>query len=126
MDHVMFRTPDIDKSVLFYETVFGMQVDSIDDHPSDNYKLVFMLEKNSGIKLEITYNYGVDIQEESGRAFGHVGFYVDNAIEMCDKSMLMGYHARYHRHKSSVGNSYIIGVIMSPEGLEIAVVEKLS
>ena len=126
MDHVMVRTLDIQKSIAFYSEVFGMELESFDPHPEDSYDLAFMKDSESGMKIELTYNYAAE-EYGHGDAFGHISFYTDHAEELLHKAFEdFGCTTRSRIHESTHGKKYIIGVVESLEGIEIAVVQKLS
>ena len=125
LDHVMVRTNDLDRSIQFYEQVFGMFLENRDPHPEDGYDLAFMKCPVSDMKIELTYNYD-EPEYVVGNAWGHISFYVDGAMDklrLADE--FFGLETRHRIHESTHDKKYIIGVIMSPEGIEIAVVEKL-
>ncbi len=125
MDHVMVRTLDLQKSIAFYTEVFGMELESFDPHPENNYDLAFMKDIESGMKIELTYNYETESYGH-GDAFGHISFYTDDAEKLLHQASVdFGCTTRSRIHESSHDKKYIIGVVESLEGIEIAVVQKL-
>lgn len=127
LDHVMVRTNNLLESAAFYERVFGMLNESHDPHLEDGYELIFMKDIESGVKIELTYNVGKDDPADYvlGDRWGHISFYVDDAIAIFERAAEFGCEHRFHEHESSFGKKYIIGVVTSPEGIDIAVVQKL-
>lgn len=124
LDHVMVRTTDIQKSINFYETVFDMKLDAYDPHLEDGYNLAFMKCEVSGVKIELTENIGIS-DYETGDRWGHISFYVDNALEIMDKAKTLFNCKTRHRVHKSKDKEYIIGVVISTENIEIAVVQKV-
>ncbi|CAM9437356.1 unnamed protein product [Chrysoparadoxa australica] len=72
MLHVVYRVGDMDKSVKFYQDVFGMKLLRFRDIPEEKYSNAFLgygtESKGEHFSIELTYNYGVD-SYELGDAF---------------------------------------------------------
>ena len=71
--HTMLRVGDLDRSVNFYCTMFGMMELRRRDVPDGKYTLAFLgyADRSDQTELELTYNYGVD-KYDLGSGFGHL------------------------------------------------------
>jgi lactoylglutathione lyase len=95
--HTMVRVTNLEQSLDFYCTKFGMEEVRRIDNPAGKFTLVFLaapVDKKSGLEhraplLELTYNYDPEVYT-GGRNFGHLAFEVDDIYATCDKLMKAG------------------------------------
>lgn len=124
IDHLMIRTTDLDESIKFYTELFEMEVDSMDDYPEEKYTLCFLKDPETEVMIELTYNYDIE-HYELGNTFDHIGFRGDEVMKTVDKAESLGYKTRHKIHTTSEEKRYLLGFITSPEGIIIALVQKL-
>ncbi|RTL55290.1 MAG: lactoylglutathione lyase [Bradyrhizobiaceae bacterium] len=94
--HAMVRVANLDESLDFYCTKFGMKEVDRKINEEGKYTLVFLaapndtptnvedVGKEAAPLLELTYNWG-DQTYSGGRNFGHLAFEVENIYETCRK-----------------------------------------
>ena len=95
--HTMVRVRDIDKSLDFYCTKFGLVEMRRKDVPEGRFTLIFLAapkdmqsSKSSGApELELTFNWDPE-DYDYGRNFGHLAYKVDNIYEKCQQLMDAG------------------------------------
>ena len=90
--HTMVRVRDIDESLDFYCTKFGLVEMRRKDVPEGRFTLIFLAapkdmqsSKSSGApELELTFNWDPE-DYDYGRNFGHLAYKVDNIYEKCQQ-----------------------------------------
>ena len=95
--HTMVRVRDIDESLDFYCTKFGLVEMRRKDVPEGRFTLIFLAapkdmqsSKSSGApELELTFNWDPE-DYDYGRNFGHLAYKVDNIYETCQQLMDAG------------------------------------
>ena len=95
--HTMVRVRDIDESLDFYCTKFGLVEMRRKDVPEGRFTLIFLAapkdmqsSKSSGApELELTSNWDPE-DYDYGRNFGHLAYKVDNIYEKCQQLMDAG------------------------------------
>ncbi len=95
--HTMVRVTDIDQSLDFYVTKFGMKEVRRVTSEAGRYTLVFLAateDEARGVTdrsplLELTYNWDPETYT-GGRNFGHLAFEVDDIYATCDRLMKAG------------------------------------
>ncbi|MDR3443364.1 MAG: VOC family protein [Legionella sp.] len=88
--HTMVRVSDLDNSLNFYCTLFGLIEVKRTENEKGRFTLVFLaapgdLEQAKNTQaplLELTYNWDPEVYSE-GRNFGHLAYRVDNIYEVC-------------------------------------------
>ena len=118
--HTRMRVDDLDKTVAFYEKVFGLQVTRRHESPRGS-KLVFLAVPNSEEEIEITYFPGsgpVQVQED----LMHLAFEVESMDDFANHIQQIGYSFSDGPTKSSSGS--IFAFVDAPEGYEVEVIEK--
>lgn len=126
IDHVMLHTNDVEASVRFYKELFGMEFLSFDPRHNENppYELTFLIDPKTDLMLELKY-FPTEPKYEKGSAFGHIGHRVTNAYEILGKAQRMGYEASSVIKTSSFKKTYIVGTIVTPEGVDVHIVQKI-
>ncbi|MEL0221762.1 MAG: VOC family protein, partial [Deltaproteobacteria bacterium] len=74
--HTMIRVMDEQRSVDFYNKVFGMEVTHRLDFP--DFTLTYLVNKESGFEIELTINKDREQPYDLGDGYGHVAFIVDD------------------------------------------------
>ena len=95
--HTMVRVRDIDESLDFYFSNFGLVEMRRKDVPEGRFTLIFLAapkdmqsSKSSGApELELTFNWDPE-DYDYGRNFGHLAYKVDNIYEKCQQLMDAG------------------------------------
>ena len=118
--HTRMRVDDLDKTVAFYEKVFGLEVSRRHESPRGS-KLVFLAVPNSEEEIEITYYPGsgsVQVQED----LMHLAFEVESMEAFAKHLQQVGYSFSDGPTKSSSGS--VFAFVDAPEGYEVEVIEK--
>ena len=95
--HTMVRVRDIDDSLDFYCTKFGLVEMRRKDVPEGRFTLIFLAapkdmqssEAGGAPELELTFNWDPE-DYDYGRNFGHLAYKVDNIYEKCQQLMDAG------------------------------------
>ena len=95
--HTMVRVRDIDESLNFYCTKFGLVEMRRKDVPEGRFTLIFLAapkdmqssEAGGAPELELTFNWDPE-DYDYGRNFGHLAYKVDNIYEKCQQLMDAG------------------------------------
>ena len=95
--HTMVRVRDIDKSLDFYCTKFGLVEMRRKDVPEGRFTLIFLAapkdmqssEAGGAPELELTFNWDPE-DYDYGRNFGHLAYKVNNIYEKCQQLMDAG------------------------------------
>ena len=95
--HTMVRVREIDESLAFYCTKFGLVEMRRKDVPEGRFTLIFLAapkdmqsSKAGGApELELTFNWDPE-DYDYGRNFGHLAYKVDNIYEKCQQLMDAG------------------------------------
>lgn len=123
--HTMVRVRDLDESVRFYSTVFGLRETRRIENEAGRFTLVFLaapddLPEAAETKaplLELTYNWDTE-DYTGGRNFGHLAYEVDHIYDFCqmltDKGVTINRPPR---------DGYM-AFIKSPDGISIELLQK--
>lgn len=95
--HTMVRITDVDASLDFYCTKFGMTEVRRVESEQGRFTLIFLaapddVDSGRAVRaplLELTYNWDPEIYT-GGRNFGHLAFEVDDIYAICDRLMKAG------------------------------------
>lgn len=74
--HTMIRVRDLERSLEFYSTCFGMQVSHRLDFP--DFTLAYLCNDEAEAEIELTWNRGRNAPYTHGDGYGHVAFCVDD------------------------------------------------
>ena len=74
--HSMIRVLDEARSISFYETAFGLTVDTRLDF--DTFTLVYLRNPEADFEVELTINKGRAEPYDLGDGYGHLAFVVDD------------------------------------------------
>ena len=100
--HTMIRITDVDASLHFFCTVFGLVETRRIDNEAGRFTLIFLAapkdadaaRANRAPEVELTYNWpdkdGNAEAYTGGRNFGHLAYSVDNIYETCQRLMDAG------------------------------------
>ncbi|GHB34609.1 lactoylglutathione lyase [Pseudovibrio japonicus] len=123
--HTMVRVKDLDASLNFYCTIFGLEEVRRHDSEAGRYTLVFLAapEDKESFKttatpgLELTYNWDPE-EYTGGRNFGHLAYEVDDIYETCEKLQAAG--ITINRPPRDGRMAFIV----SPDGISIELLQK--
>ena len=118
--HTRMRVSDLDKTVNFYQEVFGLEVTRRHESPRGS-KLVFLAVPNSDEEIELTYFPGsgpVEVQED----LMHLAFEVEDMNSFADHIKSVGYEFSDGPTESSSGSTFAF--VDAPEGYEVEVIQK--
>lgn len=123
--HTMVRVKDLDASLHFYTTVFGLTEIRRIENDKGRFTLVFLAasedvesaKQNQAPCIELTYNW--DSEDYSGgRNFGHLAYEVDNIYDLCkhlqDNGITINRPPREGR----------MAFVKSPDGISIELLQK--
>ena len=123
--HTMVRVTDLDQSLNFYCTLFGLTEIRRSENEKGRFTLVFLAatddvaaaEKNGAPCLELTYNWDAE-DYTGGRNFGHLAYEVDDIYATCqhlmDKGITINRPPRDGR----------MAFVRSPDGISIEILQK--
>ena len=118
--HTRMRVNDLDKTLDFYQKVFGLEVTRRHESPRGS-KLAFLAVPNSEEEIEITYFPGsgpVKVQED----LMHLAFEVESMSAFQKHLKEIGVPLSDGPTKSSSGS--VLAFVDAPEGYEIEVIER--
>ena len=80
--HAMIRVSNIDESLHFYRDLLGLTLTHQKDSEKGRFSLYYLATEIGAPEIELTHNWdGGDYQ--SGNAFGHLAFQVEDIYELC-------------------------------------------
>lgn len=118
--HTRMRVNDLDKTLDFYQKVFGLEVTRRHESPRGS-KLAFLAVPNSEEEIEITYFPGsgpVKVQED----LMHLAFEVESMSAFQKHLKEIGVPLSDGPTKSSSGS--VFAFVDAPEGYEVEVIER--
>ena len=124
--HTMIRVGNLQRSIDFYTTMFGMKLLRQNDVPDGKYTLAFLGygegNKDGSGEIELTYNYGVD-KYEPGTAFGHLALGVPDVAAACARIKAQG--GKVVREAGPVKHgTTIIAFVEDPDGYKIELIQR--
>lgn len=121
--HAMIRVKDINKSLDFYTKLLDMELQ--EKRRLDDCWLYFLLDKESGFQIELTYNDETPQEGyDCGSGFGHFAFAVDSFDEFTKKMKALNYEYLYEPFDLN-GKGSFIAFVKDPDGYEIELIEKV-
>ncbi len=118
--HTRMRVNDLDRTLEFYQRVFGLEVTRRHESPRGS-KLAFLSVPNSEEEIEITYFPGsgpVQVQED----LMHLAFEVESMDAFQKHLQTIGEKLSDGPTRSSSGS--VFAFVDAPEGYEIEVIER--
>ena len=121
----MVRVKDLDASLHFYTTVFGLKEVRRIENDKGRFTLVFLAapddlgnaKDNLAPCVELTYNWDTE-DYTGGRNFGHLAYEVDNIYDFCqhlsDNGIIINRPPREGR----------MAFVRSPDGISIELLQK--
>ncbi|MCP8893342.1 lactoylglutathione lyase [Shinella daejeonensis] len=123
--HTMVRVKDIDASLHFYCTVFGLVEVQRRESEKGRFTLIFLAapgdvdaaRDNKAPCLELTYNWDPE-EYTGGRNFGHLAYEVDDIYAACQKLMDNGVTINRPPRDGHMA------FVRSPDGISIEILQK--
>nr|WP_316653989.1 lactoylglutathione lyase [uncultured Gellertiella sp.] len=123
--HTMVRVKDLDKSLHFYCTLFGMREIRRMDNEKGRFTLVFLAapgdlphaEQALSPCIELTYNWDAE-DYGGGRNFGHLAFEVDDIYALCQSLKDNGVTINRPPRDGHMA------FVRSPDGISIEILQK--
>lgn len=123
--HTMVRVKDLDASLHFYTTLFGLTEIRRFENEKGRFTLVFLAAKgdidnaraNLTPCLELTYNWDTE-NYTGGRNFGHLAYEVDDIYAICQKLMDSGITINRPPRDGHMA------FVRSPDGISIELIQK--
>jgi lactoylglutathione lyase len=123
--HTMVRVKDLDASLHFYTTLFGLEEIRRSENENGRFTLVFLAapadQGDAGAKgapcLELTYNWDTE-DYTGGRNFGHLAYEVDDIYAICQKLMDNGVIINRPPRDGRMA------FVRSPDGISIEILQK--
>lgn len=123
--HTMVRVTDLDASLHFYSTLFGLVETRRYENEKGRYTLVFLAagedaesSRSSGSpSLELTYNWDPE-EYTGGRNFGHLAYEVDDIYATCQNLMDNGITINRPPRDGHMA------FVRSPDGISIEILQK--
>ncbi|WP_028747786.1 lactoylglutathione lyase [Rhizobium mesoamericanum] len=123
--HTMVRVKDLDASLHFYTTLFGLEEVRRTQNEKGRYTLVFLAapgdRADAAAKgapcLELTYNWDTE-DYTGGRNFGHLAYEVDDIYATCQRLMDNGVTINRPPRDGHMA------FVRSPDGISIEILQK--
>ena len=123
MLHTMLRVGDLDRSLLFYTEVLGMDLLRRKDYPSGRFTLAFVGygDESDTTVLELTHNWDTS-HYELGSAYGHIALGVDDIYTTCAAIAAKGGKVVREPGPMKHGNT-VIAFVEDPDGYTVELIQ---
>ena len=124
--HVSIRTGNMERSIKFYESHFGMKLASRRPIPQNNAEIAFLESEGTGFRLELTRFAAQRKFEQAAyedRLFDHLAFTVTGIDEMVARMKSGGVTVTDEPFNLGPGGNRI-AFIEDPDGTLIELIEK--
>jgi lactoylglutathione lyase len=121
--HMMVRVVDLDRSIAFYKTAFGLDV--ADRFDFDTFTLVYLRNPEADFEVELTLNKGRTEPYTHGDGYGHVAFAVDDLDAEHKRFTEAGLNPNpvkeFHRDGGLMARFFFV---QDPDGYKIEVLQR--
>ena len=123
MLHTMLRVGDLDRSLLFYTEVLGMDLLRRKDYPSGRFTLAFVGygDESDTTVLELTHNWDTS-HYDLGSAYGHIALGVDDIYTTCAAIAAKGGKVVREPGPMKHGNT-VIAFVEDPDGYKVELIQ---
>ena len=123
MLHTMLRVGDLDRSLLFYTEVLGMDLLRRKDYASGRFTLAFVGygDESDTTVLELTHNWDIS-HYELGSAYGHIALGVDDIYTTCAAIAAKGGKVVREPGPMKHGNT-VIAFVEDPDGYKVELIQ---
>jgi len=123
--HTMVRVTNLDASLHFYCTLFGLKEIRRSENEKGRFTLVFLAATDDIAEaqqkgtpcLELTYNWDSE-DYAGGRNFGHLAYEVDDIYQICQQLMDQGITINRPPRDGRMA------FVRSPDGISIEILQK--
>lgn len=122
--HTMLRVGDLERSLVFYRDVLGMQLLRRKEYPDGRFTLAFVGygdEANNSV-IELTHNWDTPTYD-LGSGFGHLAIEVENAAQACEEVKRRGGKVVREAGPMKHGTT-VIAFVEDPDGYKIEFIER--
>lgn len=126
--YTMIRVSDLERSVIFYTKVLGMNEFRREEYPEGRFTLVFVGygDESSNSTIELTFNWDEN-KVKHGTAFGHIAIGVSDMYAICDhltsKGVSMLRAPDPMAYTATNGACDVIAFIEDPDGYKIELIK---
>jgi lactoylglutathione lyase len=121
--HAMIRVLELDRSVAFYETAFGLTPSHKLDF--EDFALVYLRNDENDMEIELTLNKGETTAYTHGNGYGHIAMCVDNLDTEYQRLTELGIEAtdivEFAPDNNLLARFFFV---TDPDGYEIEVLER--
>lgn len=121
--HMMVRVVDLDRSIAFYRTAFGLEV--ADTFDFDSFTLVYLRNAEADFEVELTLNKGRAEPYSHGDGYGHIAFAVDDLDAEHKRFVEAGLSPNpikeFHRDGGLMARFFFV---QDPDGYKIEVLQR--
>jgi lactoylglutathione lyase len=124
--HVSIRTSNIEHSINFYETYFGMKLMTRKEIPATNAAIAFLESEGTNFKLELTWYKSQERFEQAeykNRVFDHLAFVTDDMDSIIEKMRADGVTITDEPFVLGATGSRI-AFVEDPDGILIELIER--
>jgi lactoylglutathione lyase len=119
--HTMLRVVDLDKSIEFYQQIFGMTLLRRQDYESGRFTLAFLGYGEDEVQIELTHNWDTD-SYDLGNAYGHIAIAVEDAYKACDDIRAKGGNVVREAGPMKHGST-VIAFVKDPDGYMVELIQ---
>lgn len=122
--HTMLRVGNLERSLMFYTEILGMQLLRRKDYPDGRFTLAFVgyQAESEGAVIELTHNWDT-AEYDLGNGYGHMAIEVEDAYDTCAtikaRGGLVVRDAGPMKHGTTV-----IAFVEDPDGYKIELIQR--
>ena len=122
--HTMIRVGNLDRSILFYTEVLGMELLRREDFPDGRFTLAFVGygPESTEAVIELTHNWDTD-HYDLGNGYGHIALEVADAAAACAEIKARGGKVVREAGPMKHGST-IIAFAEDPDGYRIELIQR--
>ena len=122
--HTMLRVGNLQRSIDFYTTCFGMQLLRQKDYEGGRFTLAFLGygDEKENTVIELTHNWDTE-SYDLGNGFGHLAIGVPDIYSTCDTLREKGAVITREPGPMKHGNT-VIAFLKDPDGYAIELIER--
>ncbi|MBV6273554.1 lactoylglutathione lyase [Alcaligenaceae bacterium CGII-47] len=122
--HTMLRVGDLERSLMFYTDIMGMQLLRRKDYPGGRFTLAFVgyQAESEAAAIELTHNWDTS-SYDLGNGYGHIAIEVEDAYDTCARIKSKGGHVIRDAGPMKHGQT-IIAFVEDPDGYLIELIQR--
>lgn len=122
--HTMLRVGDLDRALMFYTEILGMQLLRKKDYPEGRFTLAFVgyRDEREEAAIELTHNWDTS-SYELGNGYGHIAIEVEDAYDTCAQIKAKGGHVVRDAGPMKHGQT-VIAFVQDPDGYMIELIQR--